>query len=57
MAAACNGAGSRSGFVLLSASLTWVLSIYPILEYRLSVAHYHCLLPLIHMAISIIFNT
>jgi hypothetical protein len=27
------------GFVLLSASLTWVLSIYPVLEYRRSAAH------------------
>lgn len=27
------------GFVLLSSSLTWVLSIYPVLEYRRSAAH------------------
>jgi hypothetical protein len=27
------------GFVLITASLTWVLSIYPVLEYRRSAAH------------------
>ncbi len=27
------------GFILLTASLSWVLSIYPVLEYRRSAAH------------------
>jgi hypothetical protein len=38
------------GFVLLTASLSWVLSIYPVLEYRRSAAHR---LSLLHHAHSI----
>jgi hypothetical protein len=33
------GAEAVLGFVLLTASLSWVLSIYPVLEYRRSAAH------------------
>ena len=33
------GSEAVMGFILLTASLSWVLSIYPILEYRRSAAH------------------
>lgn len=36
------------GFVLLTASLSWVLSIYPVLEYRRSAAHRLSLLHYAH---------
>lgn len=35
----CMGVEAVTGFVLLTASLSWVLSIYPVLEYRRSAAH------------------
>jgi hypothetical protein len=35
----CMGVEAVMGFVLLTASLSWVLSIYPVLEYRRSAAH------------------
>jgi hypothetical protein len=33
------GSEAVLGFVLLTASLSWILSIYPVLEYRRSAAH------------------
>jgi hypothetical protein len=35
----CMGLEAVMGFVLLTTSLSWVLSIYPVLEYRRSAAH------------------
>ena len=42
------GLEAVAGFVLLSASLSWVLSIYPVLEYRRSAAHRMSLLHYAH---------
>jgi hypothetical protein len=42
------GAEAVLGFVLLTASLSWVLSIYPVLEYRRSAAHRLSLLHYAH---------
>jgi hypothetical protein len=42
------GLEAVAGFVLLTASLSWVLSIYPVLEYRRSAAHRMSLLHYAH---------
>jgi hypothetical protein len=42
------GLEAVAGFVLLTASLSWVLSIYPVLEYRRSAAHRLSLLHYAH---------
>jgi hypothetical protein len=44
------GSEAVMGFVLLTASLSWVLSIYPVLEYRRSAAHRLSLLYHAHRA-------
>ena len=42
------GVEAVMGFVLLTSSLSWVLSIYPVLEYRRSAAHRLSLLHFAH---------
>ena len=44
------GSEAVMGFILLTASLSWVLSIYPVLEYRRSAAHRLSLLYHAHRA-------